>query len=117
MQWRSENLRMDSRFKDLLDRCIVSILYGSHQGKGIDYCRSSFIKQCHVSSLVQLELKSMMKSIGHYAVESVYYRLPKDAMVILYCYPSVGIHDSSSPSTVHASECTPGSIEGKERRL
>lgn len=60
----------------------VSILYGNHQGKAIDYCRSSFIKQCHVSSLVQLELKSMIKSIGHYAVQGVYYRLPKGRKLV-----------------------------------
>ena len=53
-----------------------SISYGNHQGKGIDYWHS-FIKQCHVSSLIQLELKSMIKNNGHYAVQGVYYPLPK----------------------------------------
>ena len=53
-----------------------SISYGNHQGKGIDYWHS-FIKQCHVSSLIQLELKSMIKNNGHYAVQGVYYTLPK----------------------------------------
>jgi len=33
----------------------------------------AFIKQCSLISLVQLELKSMIKSSGIYAVNGVYY--------------------------------------------
>ena len=33
----------------------------------------TFIKQCHVVSLVQLELRSMIKNNGMYAVNGVYY--------------------------------------------
>ena len=100
-----------------------SISYGNHQGKGIGYWRS-FIKQCHVSSLIQLELKSMIKSNGHYAVQGVYYPLPKGRKLVedgdTLLLPSLGIHDSSSPSTAHPSDtpkCTPSSIEGKRSRL
>ena len=33
----------------------------------------NFIKQCHVLSLIQLELKSMTKETGLYAVNGVYH--------------------------------------------
>ena len=67
-----------------------SISYGNNQGKSIDYWHS-FIKQYHVSSLIQLELKSMIKNNGHYAVQGVYYSLPKGRKLVedddtLYCY-------------------------------
>lgn len=72
---KSQNGFAVQRFSELM-HLINSISYGNHQGKGIDYW-CSFIKQCHVSSLIQLELKSMIKSNGHYAVQGVYYPLPK----------------------------------------
>ena len=72
---KSQNRFAVQRFSELM-HLINSISYGNHQGKGIDYW-CSFIKQCHVSSLIQLELKSMIKSNGHYAVQGVYYPLPK----------------------------------------
>ena len=46
--------------------------YGNHKGKGMAFWRT-FIKQCHVLSLVQLELKSMIKDSGLYAVNGVYH--------------------------------------------
>lgn len=45
--------------------------YGNHCGRGIDFWRI-FIKQCHVSSLIKLELKSMIKGSGNYAVHGMY---------------------------------------------
>ena len=41
-----------------------------------------FIKQCNVISLVQLELKSMIKGSGLYAVNGVYYVTPKGREVL-----------------------------------
>ena len=46
--------------------------YGNHRRKDITFWRT-FIKQCNVMSLVQLELKSMIKGSGLYAVNGVYY--------------------------------------------
>jgi len=66
----------------------------------------------------------MIKSNGHYAVQGVYYPLPKGRKLVedgdTLLLPSLGIHDSSSPSTAHASDtpkCTPSSIEGKRSWL
>ena len=54
----------------------------------------------------------------------MYYPLPKGRKLVeddsTLLLPSLGLHDSSNPSTVHTSEtpnCTPGSIEGKRSRL
>jgi len=44
----------------------------NHKGKDMNFWRT-FIKQCSVISLVQLELKSMIKGSGLYAVNGVYY--------------------------------------------
>jgi len=44
----------------------------NHKGKDMNIWRT-FIKQCSVISLVQLELKSMIKGSGLYAVNGVYY--------------------------------------------
>ena len=49
-----------------------SLSYGNNRGKDLQFWRM-FIKQRHVMSFVQLELRSMIKSSGHYAVNSVYY--------------------------------------------
>ena len=46
--------------------------YGNHRGKDMAFWRT-FIKQCHVLSLVQLELRSMIKDSGLYAVYGVYH--------------------------------------------
>ena len=46
--------------------------YGNHNNKDMNFWRT-FIKQCHVVSLVQLELKSMIKGSGLYAVNGVYF--------------------------------------------
>ena len=50
--------------------------YGNHLGKDITFWRT-FIKQCHVVSLIKLELKSMIKANGTYAVNGIYYPLSK----------------------------------------
>ena len=46
--------------------------YGNHRGKDMAFWRT-FIKQCHVLSLVKLELRSMIKDSGLYAVNGVYH--------------------------------------------
>ena len=46
--------------------------YGNHKGRDINFWRT-FIKQCYTASLVQLELKSMIKGSGLYAVNGVYH--------------------------------------------
>ena len=46
--------------------------YGNHKNKDMTFWRT-FIKQCHVMSLVQLELKSMIKGSGLYAVNGIYF--------------------------------------------
>ena len=46
--------------------------YGNHKGRDINFWRT-FIKQCYAASYVQLELKSMIKGSGLYAVNGVYY--------------------------------------------
>ena len=46
--------------------------YGNHKGRDIYFWRT-FIKQCYAASLVQLELKSMIKGSGLYAVNGVYH--------------------------------------------
>ena len=50
--------------------------YGNHKGKDMNFWRT-FIRQCNVISLVQLELKSMIKGSGLYTVNGVYYVTPK----------------------------------------
>ena len=44
--------------------------YGNHKNKDMTFWRT-FIKQCHVMSLLQLELKSMIKGSGLYAVNGI----------------------------------------------
>ena len=46
--------------------------YGNHKGRDINFWRT-FIKQCYAASLVKLELKSMIKGSGLYAVNGVYH--------------------------------------------
>lgn len=50
--------------------------YGNHCGRDINFWRS-FIKQCHVKSLIKLELRSIIKSSGNYSVHGMYHPLPK----------------------------------------
>ena len=50
--------------------------YGNHCGKSITFWRT-FIKQCHVLSLISFELKSMIKGNGSYAVHGIYYLAQK----------------------------------------
>ena len=42
-----------------------ALSYGNHKGRDIGFWRK-FLKQCHVLSLVQMELKSLIKSSGYY---------------------------------------------------
>ena len=45
--------------------------YGNHRGHDITFWRR-FMKQCHVLSLVNYELKSIIKKSGFYAVNGIY---------------------------------------------
>jgi len=54
--------------------------YGNHKGKDMNFWRT-FIKQYSVISLVQLELKSMIKGSGLYAVNGVYYVTSKEHLL------------------------------------
>ena len=49
--------------------------YNNHCGKDINFWRS-FMRQCSVNKLVDMELRSMIKSNGHYSVYGVF--LPTD---------------------------------------
>ena len=51
-----------------LDKSALS--YENHRSREIGF-QHKFLKQCHVLSLVQLQLKSMVKSSGYYAVQAV----------------------------------------------
>ena len=77
-----------------------------------------FIKQCHVMSLVQLELRSMIKSSGHYAVNGVYYPTQEgvhtmnnsDPFLLPTCHYSV---ETPTTSSTALSE----SVPAKKKRL
>ena len=58
------------QWTDAYDKKCLS--YGNHKNKDMSFWRT-FIKQCHVLSLVQLELRSMIKGNGLYAVNGVYF--------------------------------------------
>lgn len=53
-----------------------ALSYGNHCGKDINFWRQ-FIKQCHVKSLIKLELKSIIKANGSYAIHGMYCPLPE----------------------------------------
>ena len=50
--------------------------YGNHLGKDLHFWRT-FIRQCHVISVLRLELKSMIKGSGMYAVNGIYHPTQK----------------------------------------
>ena len=58
-----------------------ALSYGNHRGRNIDFWRK-FLKQCHVLSLVQMELKSLIKSSGYYAVQAVYSPSPNSGELL-----------------------------------
>ena len=58
----------------------ASFSYGNHCGKDINFWRR-FIKQCHVASVIKLQLKSMIKGSGNYAVHGIYYPCDKGRAV------------------------------------
>ena len=55
--------------------------FGNHRGRDIGFWRK-FLKQYHVLSLVQMELKSLIKSSGYYAVQAVYSPSPNSGLVL-----------------------------------
>ena len=58
-----------------------ALSYGNHRGRDIGFWRK-FLKQCHVLSLVQMKLKSLIKSSGYYAVQAVYSPSPNSGQVL-----------------------------------
>ena len=83
--------------------------YGNSRGKDLAFWRT-FIKQCHVMSFVQLELRSMIKSSGHYAVNGVYYPTQEGLQAINgsdpFLLPKINFTEeitSSSPVLSHNS--------------
>ena len=58
-----------------------ALSYGNHRGRDIGFWRK-LLKQCHVLSLVQMELKSLIKSSGYYAVQAVYSPSPNIEQVL-----------------------------------
>ena len=88
--------------------------YGNHRGKDLNFWRT-FIKQCHVMSLVQLELKSMIKSSGLYAVNGVYYSTLKGRELVSnqeqLLLPKI---DSNSPRSKASASSDTGLSEDNE---
>ena len=99
-----------------------SLSYGNHKGKDIAFWRS-FIKQCHAKSLIQLELKSMIKGSGHYEVHGMYYPLPnglqlakgEDPCMLPQNYADQGSCSSASTPTSRRADGV--SVEMKKKRL
>ena len=80
----------------------ISSSYGNHRGRDIGFWRK-FLKQCHVLSLVQMELKSLIKSSGYYAVQAVYSPSLNSGQVLnsddSLMLPIQGTHDNSKSTT------------------
>ena len=55
--------------------------YGNHCGKTINFWRA-FIRQCSTAQLITLELRSIIKSNGHYSVNAMYFPSEKGREVI-----------------------------------
>ena len=88
-----------------------ALSYGNHMGRDIGFWRK-LLKQCHVLSLVQMELKLLIKSSGYYAVQAVYSPSPNREQVLnsdnSLMLPIQRTHDNSK-STVGVSavqKCT-----------
>ena len=58
-----------------------ALSYGNQRGRDIGFWRK-LLKQCHVLSLVQIELKLLIKSSGYYAVQAVYSPSPKSGQML-----------------------------------
>ena len=91
------------------------ISYGNHQGKDINHWRR-FIKQCHVLSLIELELKSMIKDNGHYSIQGIYMTLPKGRSMAESEDPLMLPCDSSN-STLNIQESAPPKSKISSRPL
>ena len=77
--------------------------YGNNRGKDLYFWRM-FIKQCHVMSFVQLELRSMIKSSGHYAVNCVYCPTPEGIHAVNDSAPFLlPMYDGSNQTTTISS--------------
>ena len=91
--------------------------FGNNKGRDLMFWRR-FIKQCHVMSFLQLELRSMIKSSGHYAVNGVYYPTQEgvhaingsDPFLLPKCY------DSAEPPTTSSTNISE-SVAMKKKRL
>ena len=91
--------------------------YGNHKGKNMNFWRT-FIKQCHVVSLVQLELRSMIKSNGMYAVNGVYYATQRGIEALSESEPL--LLPNYNTDEKHCNSQSGGSwknLEGKKKRV
>ena len=94
--------------------------YGNHKGKDMNFWRT-FIRQCNVISLVQLELKSMIKGSGLYTVNGVYYVTPKGREALVES-ESLLLPDKSTDGKETSSATAQGGVslenlQAKKKRL
>ena len=99
---------------DAFDKKAMS--YGNHCGKSIDFWRG-FIRQCSTAQLISLELRSIIKSNGHYSVHAMYFPSEKgsdaicnEEQVTLPC-----IHGSSSLTVVPRNGMTSASVASEKQ--
>ena len=104
-EWiRGSNIAWTNRYDK------TSFSYGNHKGRSMHFWRT-FIKLCHVLCLVQLELKSMIKSNGAYSVNGAYYGTEKGTQVINSTEPLLLPQENSSTNrqlhnNSHQSSCS-----------
>lgn len=89
--------------------------YGNRKGKDVKFWRA-FIKQCHVVSLVQLELRSMIKSSGMYAVNGVYYATQRGIEALSKTEPLLLPTCNTGNSNSQSGRCWK-SLEIKKKRV
>ena len=86
VQWiRGSTLQWTSEY----DKTALS--YGNYKGRSEMWWRK-FIRQCHVMSYVEKELRSIIKKSGHYAIQGVIRVLPQaekklseDSLTVMMC--------------------------------
>ena len=62
-----------------------------------------FIRQCHVTSVIEKELKSIIKKSGHYAIQGVLHVLPKAHEELAKDNPVVLLNEGSSSPAINKS--------------
>ena len=77
----------------------TTLSYGNFKGRSEIWCRK-FIRQCHVMSFIQKELKSIIKKSGHYAIQGVLHVLPKAHEELAKDNPVVLLNEGSSSAAI-----------------